>query len=34
MYKGLGITGNRALLVSGIYNCVGPLASKYILKNF
>ncbi|KAH6673430.1 general substrate transporter [Halenospora varia] len=27
MYKGLGITGNRALLVSGIYNCVGPLAN-------
>jgi MFS family permease len=28
MYKALGITGNQNLLVSGIYNCVGPLASK------
>ncbi|KXX76155.1 High-affinity glucose transporter [Madurella mycetomatis] len=27
MYYALGITGNRALLVAGIYNCVGPLAN-------
>jgi len=28
MYDALGITGNRNLLVAGIYNCMGPLASK------
>ncbi|KAK3293779.1 general substrate transporter [Chaetomium fimeti] len=27
MYGALGITGSRALLVAGIYNCVGPLAN-------
>ena len=27
MYEALGITGGRALLVAGIYNCVGPLAN-------
>ncbi|AEO68570.1 e2bf89b0-a55f-4e3e-86ec-976d65165d80 [Thermothielavioides terrestris] len=27
MYDALGITGNRNLLVAGIYNCVGPLAN-------
>lgn len=27
MYEALGITGNRNLLVAGIYNCVGPLAN-------
>ncbi|KAL2022507.1 hypothetical protein VTK56DRAFT_5114 [Thermocarpiscus australiensis] len=27
MYHALGIEGNRALLVSGIYNCIGPLAN-------
>ncbi|KAF2089489.1 MFS sugar transporter-like protein [Saccharata proteae CBS 121410] len=27
MYKNLGITGGRSLLVSGIYNCVGPIAN-------
>lgn len=27
MYGALGITGNRALLVAGIYNCMGPLAN-------
>lgn len=27
MYEALGIKGQRALLVAGIYNCVGPLAS-------
>ncbi|KAK3687154.1 general substrate transporter [Podospora appendiculata] len=27
MYAALGITGNRVLLVAGIYNCVGPLAN-------
>lgn len=28
MYDALGITGNRNLMVAGIYNCVGPLCSK------
>jgi hypothetical protein len=28
MYEALGFTGSRNLLVAGIYNCVGPLASK------
>lgn len=32
MYENLGITGNRNLLVTGIYNCIGPLASKYSLN--
>jgi len=27
MYKALGITGNRNLLVTGIYNCVGPITN-------
>jgi MFS family permease len=27
MYQALGITGQRALLVAGIYNCIGPLAN-------
>jgi len=27
MYKNLGITGNRNLLVAGIYNCVGPFTN-------
>jgi hypothetical protein len=27
MYKALGIVGHRNLLVAGIYNCIGPLAS-------
>ncbi|KAK4199489.1 MFS sugar transporter-like protein [Triangularia verruculosa] len=27
MYQALGITGQRVLLVAGIYNCVGPLAN-------
>jgi sugar porter (SP) family MFS transporter len=27
MYAALGITGQRALLVAGIYNCLGPLAN-------
>ncbi|KAF2755587.1 general substrate transporter [Pseudovirgaria hyperparasitica] len=27
MYKNLGIEGNRNLLVTGIYNCVGPVAN-------
>jgi MFS family permease len=31
MYEALGITGSRSLLVAGIYNCVGPIASKYFL---
>ena len=29
MYEALGFTGGKAILVSGIYNCVGPIASKY-----
>jgi len=32
MYKGLGITGNRNLLVTGIYNCVGPLANLIFIS--
>jgi hypothetical protein len=28
MYKNLGITGKKNLLVTGIYNCVGPLTSE------
>ena len=31
MYKALGITGKTNLLVTGIYNCVGPVASRYSL---
>lgn len=27
MYEALGFTGGKAILVSGIYNCVGPLAN-------
>jgi MFS family permease len=27
MYDALGITGKRALMVAGIYNCMGPLAN-------
>ncbi|KAI1766306.1 general substrate transporter [Hypoxylon sp. FL1150] len=27
MYKALGFTGGKELLVAGIYNCVGPLAN-------
>jgi hypothetical protein len=27
MYQNLGITGGRNLLVTGIYNCVGPIAN-------
>jgi hypothetical protein len=29
MYEKLGITGKTSLLVAGIYNCTGPLASKF-----
>jgi hypothetical protein len=29
IYTDLGITGGRNLLVTGIYNCVGPIASTY-----
>ena len=28
MYEALGITGKTNLLVAGIYNCVGPIASE------
>lgn len=31
MYKSLGFTGKTNLLVAGIYNCIGPLASKFCL---
>lgn len=31
MYRSLGITGNRSLLVAGIYNCVGPLANLFFI---
>lgn len=31
MYAALGFTGKQGLLVAGIYNCVGPLASPSIL---
>jgi hypothetical protein len=27
MYEALGFTGGKAILISGIYNCVGPIAS-------
>ena len=27
MYNALGIEGHRAVLVAGIYNCIGPLAN-------
>lgn len=27
MYNALGIEGHRAVLVAGIYNCVGPIAN-------
>jgi hypothetical protein len=29
MYETLGIVGHRKLLVAGIYNCMGPLASTF-----
>jgi hypothetical protein len=29
MYKALGFTGGKAILVAGIYNCVGPIASGW-----
>jgi hypothetical protein len=28
MYKALGFTGGKAILISGIYNFVGPISSK------
>lgn len=28
MYEALGFTGHTKLLVAGIYNCVGPIASE------
>ncbi|KAF2732768.1 general substrate transporter [Polyplosphaeria fusca] len=31
MYHDLGITGNRALLVSGIYNVVGPIFNLFFI---
>lgn len=34
MYNALGITGSRALLVAGIYNCVGPLANLVFITFF
>lgn len=32
MYEALGFTGGKAILISGIYNCIGPLASKFVKK--
>ncbi|KAL1952812.1 hypothetical protein VTO42DRAFT_4131 [Malbranchea cinnamomea] len=34
MYKNLGIVGNKNLLVTGIYNCVGPLANLIFITFF
>ena len=34
MYDNLGITGSRNLLVTGIYNCVGPLANFIFISLF
>ncbi|KAK1140751.1 hypothetical protein N8T08_009952 [Aspergillus melleus] len=34
MYENLGITGNRATLVTGIYNVVGPLANLIFITFF
>jgi len=31
MYENLGITGNRNLLVTGIYNCVGPITNLFFI---
>ncbi|EME88661.1 uncharacterized protein MYCFIDRAFT_80042 [Pseudocercospora fijiensis CIRAD86] len=31
MYEALGITGGRAILVAGIYNCVGPIANAIFI---
>ena len=31
MYNNLGITGDRNLLVSGIYNCVGPIFNFFFI---
>ena len=31
MYHALGIEGHRALLVAGIYNCMGPLANLFFI---
>ncbi|KAF2194256.1 general substrate transporter [Zopfia rhizophila CBS 207.26] len=31
MYEDLGITGKRNLLVTGIYNCVGPIANFFFI---
>lgn len=32
MYEALGIKGSKSLLIASIYNCIGPLASKYSLR--
>lgn len=29
MYESLGFTGSKKLLVAGIYNCCGPIASRF-----
>ncbi|OCK73907.1 general substrate transporter [Lepidopterella palustris CBS 459.81] len=34
MYNNLGITGGRNLLVTGIYNCVGPIANFIFITLF
>ena len=33
MYAALGITGNRNLLVTGIYNVVGPITSELVAQS-
>jgi sugar porter (SP) family MFS transporter len=32
MYEALGFTGSTKLLVAGIYNCVGPIASTFEIR--
>ncbi|KAJ9137163.1 General substrate transporter [Pleurostoma richardsiae] len=34
MYEALGFTGNKNLLVAGIYNCTGPLANLIFITFF
>lgn len=34
MYENLGIEGSRNLLVTGIYNCVGPLCNLVFITFF
>ncbi|KFY22688.1 hypothetical protein V493_06402 [Pseudogymnoascus sp. VKM F-4281 (FW-2241)] len=34
MYEALGFTGSKAILISGIYNCIGPLATLIFIVLF